>query len=226
MIYITGDTHIPIDIGKLTADNFPEQKLMTKDDYVIICGDFGGVWDGSKRDDYWLDWLEEKNFTTLFVDGNHENFSLLNQYEEKEWNGGKVHFVRDSVIHLMRGQVYNIHGYKFFTMGGATSIDKQFRTIGKSWWPEEQPDDIEYTVAVMNLHDHSWEVDFVVTHTTSSLKMIHMNYIKEHTKLNEFFDMLEKDLKYKHWYFGHFHDDIQFSDKKTTLLYEKVIQIA
>ncbi len=42
MIYVTGDTHIPIDIGKLSEDRFAEQCCMTKDDYLIICGDFGG----------------------------------------------------------------------------------------------------------------------------------------------------------------------------------------
>lgn len=50
-------------------------QTMTKQDYVIICGDFGGVWDGSKREKYWLDWLEDKPFTTLFVSGNHENYN-------------------------------------------------------------------------------------------------------------------------------------------------------
>ena len=50
MIYITGDTHIPVDIGKLSVKRFPEQKEMTKRDYVIICGDFGGVWDGSNEE--------------------------------------------------------------------------------------------------------------------------------------------------------------------------------
>ena len=44
MIYVTGDTHG--DFERFREDIFPEQKTKTKDDYVIICGDFGGVWDG------------------------------------------------------------------------------------------------------------------------------------------------------------------------------------
>ncbi|MCI5599128.1 MAG: metallophosphatase, partial [Ruminococcus sp.] len=48
MIYITGDTHQNIDISKLNTKNFPEQKELTKSDYVIICGDFGMVWNNSK----------------------------------------------------------------------------------------------------------------------------------------------------------------------------------
>ena len=69
-IYITGDTHIPMDIDKLSARRFREQKEMDKNDYVIICGDFGGVWDGSQRDRYWLNWLQKKRFTTLYAWGN------------------------------------------------------------------------------------------------------------------------------------------------------------
>ena len=96
MIYVTGDTHIPVDIHKLNTQRFEGQKSMTKDDYVTICGDFGllfNYWETGKSvpscpDDlcwtkeelYWYDWLNEKPFTTLWVDGNHENFDRLKKY--------------------------------------------------------------------------------------------------------------------------------------------------
>lgn len=72
MIYITGDIHG--DPTRFSKEAFPEQDTMTKEDYVIICGDFGLVWDKeeSKNERYWLNWLQNKPFTTLFVDGNHE----------------------------------------------------------------------------------------------------------------------------------------------------------
>ena len=104
MIYITGDTHS--DVSRFSTTEFPEQMLMSKNDYVIVCGDFGLVWNGSKRENYWLDWLENKPFTTLFVSGNHENFDMLKTYPVEEWHGGKVQFIRPSIIHLMRGQVF------------------------------------------------------------------------------------------------------------------------
>jgi len=121
MIYVTGDTHGDW-MNRLKVDSFPEQKEMTKDDYVIICGDFG-IWDNSKRERYNLDWLEDKSFTTLFVSGNHENYDILNSLAVEEWHGGKVNFIRPSVIHLMRGQVFNIEDKTFFTFGGASSHD-------------------------------------------------------------------------------------------------------
>ena len=151
LIYITGDTHIPVDIGKLSVKKFPEQRKLTKNDYLIICGDFGGLWNGSKEENYWLDWLNDRSFTTLFVDGNHENFDMLNSLPTKEFCGGTVHKISDSIYHLMRGMVYIIGNKKIFTFGGATSHDKEHRIEGKSWWNEEMPNEDEIEIAKNNL---------------------------------------------------------------------------
>ena len=132
MIYVTGDMHGGIDIHKMSTKRFPEQKTMTKNDYVIVCGDFGLVWDkpGDKyynEQQYWIKWLNSKPFTTLFVDGNHENFDILNALPEVEMFGNVVGKVSDSIYHLKRGRVYTIDGKKIFTMGGAYSHDKEYR---------------------------------------------------------------------------------------------------
>jgi hypothetical protein len=67
--------------------------------------------------------------------------------------------------------------------------------------------------------------NYVITHTTSLRLMDEMRCKKENNELNSFFDMLEGDLQYKHWYFGHFHSNLVFEDKKHTLLYTKVIRL-
>lgn len=154
MIFITGDTHGPNPIGlhsvdgfgrRLNKENFPEQNGMTCDDYVIICGDFGGIWNydsrydnthsafkdkicldhgESKEEKYWLDWLAKKNFTVLFCDGNHENYDrLLSAYPEIYFHGGRAHVIRENVFHLMRGHVFDIDGVSIFVFGGAQSRD-------------------------------------------------------------------------------------------------------
>ena len=111
MIWVTGDTHGDW-IHRVNMDSFPEQREMSKDDYVIILGDFG-IWRDSPQQRWYLNWLEEKHFTTLFIDGNHENYDILDSYPVEEWHGGKVHFIKPSIIHLMRGQVFDIDGLKF-----------------------------------------------------------------------------------------------------------------
>ena len=141
-IYITGDTHGDIDIHKLTAGRWPEGRQLTKDDILIIAGDFGLVFSPYKDETerYWLDWLDECPWTTLFIDGNHENFDRLYKLPCEERYGGPVGVVRPSVLHLrQRGHVYTIAGKRFWCFGGATSIDKAYRTEGRSWWPQEEP---------------------------------------------------------------------------------------
>lgn len=59
----------------------------------------------------------------LFIDGNHENFERLYQYPIKEWHIGRAHEIRPHVLHLMRGQVFEIDGKKIFTFGGMSSHD-------------------------------------------------------------------------------------------------------
>lgn len=98
-VYITGDTHGGFQ--RFGMKYFQEQKKMSRKDTVIITGDFGGLWGGTPSEKYWLDWLEDKPFTTAFLDGNHENFDMLNALPERLWHGGRVHEVRPHVLHLM-----------------------------------------------------------------------------------------------------------------------------
>ena len=121
MLYFTGDTHG--DFSRFRHKRFPEQEGLTKEDYVLICGDFGGVWNRSKEQGFWLDWLDEKPYTTLFVTGNHENYDLLSEFPVSSWRGGQVQRIRPSVLHLMRGQIFDIDGKRIFTMGGASCHD-------------------------------------------------------------------------------------------------------
>lgn len=124
-IYITGDCHG--DFFKFSSANFPQGKELNKNDYVIICGDVGIVWDKelSEKEKYWINWLENKPWTTLFVLGNHENYDRWDKMPVEEWHGGKIQRLSPSVIHLMRGQVFEINGKTFATMGGAPSHDIQ-----------------------------------------------------------------------------------------------------
>lgn len=124
-----------------------------------------------------LDWLESRNFTTLFVDGNHENYTRLYNYPVEEWKGGNVHKIRNSVLHLMRGEVFDIDNKKFFVFGGARSHDIQdgilnldeeekiyeyrkrgafFRIRDFLWWDLELPTNEEMENGIKNLEKESF----------------------------------------------------------------------
>lgn len=224
MIYVTGDTHANIDISKLNMDKFPQQKDLTKNDYLIICGDFGLVWDGSRREMWWQDWLSDKNFTTLWVDGNHENFDILYEFPLMDKFGGKVREIAPDIYHLDRGQVLTIDGKKIFVMGGARSTDKECRIEHISWWKQEMPSQEEMEHAISSLDKAGWSVDYVITHCAprSVQKLIADWY--ENDPMVSFLERIYADLNFKKWYFGHYHIDKQFNEQFVAL-YNKVIPI-
>ena len=221
---------------------------MAKDDYMIVCGDAGLVWHGDKSDDPQLDRLEALPFTVLFVDGNHENFDALSEYPVELWHSGKVHKIRPHVIHLMRGQAFELQGRTFFTMGGAQSHDiadgildmdspdfyerydsmrrnrGQFRINHISWWLEELPSGKEYAEAQQTLERLDWKTDYIITHCAPTAIQQKINANFKPDKLTDFLEEIRNYSRFHYWLFGHYHDD-RIIDEKYVLLYEQMVRI-
>lgn len=224
MIYLTGDVHLPNDVSKLRY--FKEQENLTRDDYVIVLGDFGLLW---RKDSYtykqWLKWFNQRKYTLLWLDGNHENHEWLNSYPVEMWNGGKVHKISDNIIHLMRGQVFSIQENTFFTMGGAWSIDKHYRISRISWWEEEEPNHREMEEGFENLESHNNEVDYVLTHTCpfSVITEMFQPAVVYNSVTESYLDEIKNKVTYKKWYFGHWHKDVSYEDY--VCLYNKIVKL-
>lgn len=227
MIFVTGDTHGLQDYFKLHifAGEHPE---LTLDDFVIIAGDFGAVWSG-KTLAADLKPYTELPFTVLFVDGNHENFDLLESFPLEEWRGGKVRKIRPNIIHLTRGQVFELEGKSFFTFGGATSIDKEMRREGISWWARELPSYEELDEGMANLKRYGGKVDYIITHSCSERALAYPR-IRTSTTLklscpeSQMLSYIEENAEYKRWYFGHFHIDAELGDRYIAL-YQNVVRV-
>ena len=230
MNYLTGDTHGSHSINKLNSRLFPEGKTLTKNDYVSILGDFGLLWDGepSEHEKYWLNWLDEKPWTTLVIEGNHENIPRFKALPEVKMFGDYVGQISKSIFHLKRGKVYEIDGKKIFTFGGALSVDKAWRIPNISWWADEIPNEYEYNHAIENLEKHNFKVDYVFTHTMPSELFSKMNLVYKiyENKIDDphsiRLNWFKNKMEFKHWYFGHFHIDEQITDKFTCLYHTKI----
>lgn len=224
---ITGDIHGTLDIAKI-LDFFDEREdEFTKDDYLIICGDVGVCGFSVTDQNVTRRILRNLPVTTLFVDGNHENFAELNSYGVDEWNGGTVHFIESDIIHLMRGQVYNIDGTTFFTFGGAYSIDKMYRAEGLTWFPEEIPSREEYEEGWKNLEKVDFKVDYILSHTGPREIAAAMGYGElsdDEIELRQYLQRVADYTEFEAWYFGHFHDDTEVEDM-FYCLYNDVIEL-
>lgn len=250
MIFITGDCHA--DWKTAFGDEiFPVKKYLSKEkgDLVIVCGDFG-IWDNSPEENAALDWLAAQSFYVAFVDGNHENFDILNAMKTEYWNGGKVNFIRDSIIHLKRGQVFNIQGLSFFTFGGARChdikdgiLDKKdpdfkekydklmadpkalFRINRESWWKEELPSIEECNEGLRNLELHGNKVDYIITHSPSVSEQFMYYHSNETDDLMIYLENILNKVKFKRHFFGHLHMDRRLEDR-SQCLYTNFIRVA
>ena len=228
-IYITGDIHGHVDIHKLSNKNFrPDKNLKERysvqgnedhNDYLIVTGDLGFPFHTVEFDEnfnpkekqykYWLNWLANKPYTILFCDGNHENFDFWDAQPVYEWHGGKVHIHPNApnIIHLIRGEVYDICGYSVLAFGGAASHDIKpafdcfghciwkGRVEGKSWWAK-----------------HGIDIsDIIKEH----------EYTPDPTA--EFLDEILASTDYRIWLCGHIHKDYINYENKLAVLYRKVV---
>ncbi|MBQ8825112.1 MAG: metallophosphoesterase, partial [Ruminococcus sp.] len=160
MVYVTGDMH-----GDYNRFKDPAYKRLRTGDVLIVCGDFGFIWNNSRQEKAILKKLREKRFTIAFIDGCHENFDLLEKnYKLVRWRGGVARLIAPNIFHMQRGEVYTIDNKKFFTFGGGHSQDFEYRYSTGNWWKQEQPTHAEIKRAIHNLNLNHARVDYIITH--------------------------------------------------------------
>lgn len=236
MIWITGDTHGNFE--RLFSNPFLTDGSHPDPNYFIICGDFGGLWCNDSDERNMLNRLESLPYTVLFIDGNHENYDLLEQYPILGWNGGFVRQIRENVFHLMRGQLFTLNGQTFFTMGGAECHDiegglldpdepsfalqlmtlrldrRRFRVRGYSWWEHELPSEEELSAGWQTLEKSGFHADYILSHCApSSFQHEISSRIGEDYPVNRLTDFLQRvydRTDFTRWYCGHYHRPFSF----------------
>ena len=216
--FLKGDIH-----GNLfEIIDFINRFNLGKNDNIIILGDCGIAWRKDKKDlaqNIKL-WNECGNEVKLyFIDGNHENFNILNSLPIEN-NMGKI---ADNIYHLRRGQVYEFENKKILVCGGADSIDKYRRIENFTWWKEE-------TISQETIDDiPAGHYDYVLTHCCprsifeknriylSTLQFLDENKINHSSE--DMLEQLKNKITFDHWFFAHYHINRNL-DEKFTCLFE------
>lgn len=227
MFYITGDTHGSFE----RIERFCFMNKTTKNDTLIILGDAGINYYLGPRDARIKNYIESMPIKLFCIHGNHEERPQnVEGYKEVDYMGGKAYMQDEypSIIFAKDGEVYNIEGNTVLVLGGAYSVDKNWRlSKGYSWFESEQIPDSEKAEIEKKIDAVNWNVDYVLSHTCPyNTRPVHMflSCIDQNTvdtSMEVWMQKLSDKLDFKHWYFGHFHDD--WDNGKYSMLYTDII---
>lgn len=222
MIYVTGDMH-----GDRSRLDKKRLKALRAGDTLIVCGDFGFLWDDSRAEQKFLYKLSRRPYNIFFIDGTHENFELLYRCPVEEKFGGKVHVITDNICHLIRGQIFEIESKTVFAMGGGQNPDRDpDDELEENATHYEIPSKTEMLTAVENLEKHNYKIDLIVTHEPPAkikdFLLLSENAVSGPTALRAFFDELSSQTEYKKWFFGSMHTD-KFISSSMTAVFNAVI---
>ena len=209
MIYITGDTHREFyrlhDIEK------------NKNNMLIILGDIGINYYLDERDEILKERLNSYNIKLFCVQGNHEERPQnKSTYKEVDMFDGSVFIEEEypNLIFAKNGELYDIDNKKVLVIGGAYSVDKNYRIIyGYPWFKDEQLSKEEMD-NILNKY-RGQHIDIVLSHTCPLKYEPTEVFIKDidqchvDKSMEKFLDKIEQSIDYDKWYCGHYHTEKQ-----------------
>ena len=203
MVYVTGDLH-----GEYSRFQDKAMKQLKKGDILLVCGDFGFVWDESRQEQKLLQKIGRRRHITLFLDGTHDNLPCIEGYPLEEFAGAPVRHICGNLYYAQRGSVFTLEGKTVFVMGGGISSDMEEREEGKTWWSQEQPTLQELRAAEEVLQRYDGQVDYIVTHQPpEDIRRFITGEEERISPLGNFLNQVQAQCGFTHWYFGELHRD-------------------
>lgn len=172
---------------------------------IILLGDTGLGFGNVKQDYFLSNKIWEKNDIHLYlIRGNHDDPSFwLDKEKREEFNRTNPH------ITLLEDQIVKINGADYLVLGGGTSIDKGYRTVNKTWWPDEHMNySTEYLSSATNVTgvlSHVGPVPLSAqplgNHWFENASTLKQDLALEKQFINDVVEI----IKPSKWFYGHYH---------------------
>lgn len=205
MIYVTGDLH-----GDLSRFKEKSMKRLKPGDTLLVCGDFGFIWDGGKEEKAALKYLSKLKYNILFVEGLNENFDLLEEYPTEEYCGGMVHTIAPNIRHLCRGEIFTVEDTTIFAFGGGDPVEDLEEMTPQRAHDLRLPVLEQTDQALNRLALWGDKVDLILTHDAPGRIKQFMNLNEKDTALgflHQFLQRISQLVDFRMWYFGRYHKD-------------------
>lgn len=227
---ITGDLHGSIDerFNRVFGNYEPSETA------IIILGDTGANYYLNKKDRKFKEELCSLGYTFYCVHGNHEerpeNIDTMKDVYDDNVNG--IVFYEEEFPNLryflMYGE-YKIAGYGILVIGGAYSVDKEYRQLnGWQWFETEQLTEDEQDDVFE--HTEGKRYDLVFSHTCPfslmpiDLFLPFIDQSKVDNTMEHLFDKMLKTIEFKVWCYGHYHAD-RWQNPQARMFFKDVIDI-
>lgn len=211
---ITGDCHREFSRFK----NYPEEIQNNPEVAVIILGDAGINYTLNKYDNDIKDYLTKNyKFRIYCVRGNHEarpqniqNMKLV--YDEDVCGDVYMEEAWPQIRYFKDWGIYQLGEYRAAVIGGAYSVDKEYRLMrGSGWFEDEQLSTDEMLECTRDFMGE--EVDLVLSHTCPicweprDLFLSGINQSNVDKSMELFLEEILKVFRWKILLFGHYHAD-------------------
>lgn len=195
-ILVTGDTHgNPGYINAIINKQFP--------DIVIQCGDNAYFWLGKQQ----TPGIYKPNKAKIYMlPGNHEDWRMIESIVGRR--GPDPVEVEPNVFYCPIGSTIEVNGKRIMFIGGAESIDKAYRVLGRDYFEEEllTQADIDYCLST------PYKIDVICSHTCPyDVRMFdRIDFaVKKHDPTMGALNIIGFELKPSLWFFGHWHRYLQ-----------------
>ena len=227
MIAVISDVHFP--------SNKPRQKEVEDSleklsgiRALFICGDFTDNRKDTAPDEPMKlpDYMKKLPYPVFFIDGNHEDYDVLKRLpqiseSEKEMifqtsgcavDAKNTKKAADGVYYLNRGSICKIDGFSILLIGGSTTGPGYKKNHPDIWQPDEDLTDEDKNRIETGLQEQKNNVDFVFTHTVPTCMVKAWFPEKDLSVTNEILEHVWRTVSYRHWLFGHFHEDTDYPE--------------
>jgi len=191
-------------IGDIHGAYAPYVKIISEVQDSVQIGDFGYGFGYKGKSEYIDDFLSKVPGRHRAIRGNHDSLSEISR---------SSHWIPDGTIE--NGVMY---------IGGATSIDKAYRTEGEDWWADEEVDPklMESFIDKYN----SERPHTMVTHEVPEFLVPFLSIgspfgnVQEYSNTRRTFDKMYLYSYHtpKTWIFGHWHMKVDFQHENTRFI--------